>query len=114
METDLYVGLAGTIDVNSRNIKSTATTLRSITFTNLAATPRYLKLYDTSGTPTAGAGTPVLLLSLASPGTLTFPLPSEGFVFANGIGMTMTLKPDHADVTPTATVDFSTVAVFHA
>jgi hypothetical protein len=112
MSTDLYVGLAGDALLNARNIKNAPTTLRSLTFTNLAATPRYLKIYDTAGVPTAGAGSPVLLVSLASPGTLAFPLPSEGFVFANGIGMTMTLKPPNADTTNTATVDFSMVSVF--
>ena len=114
METDLYVGQAGVVDVNSRNIKNVPTTLRSMTFTNTAATPRYLKIYDTAIAPVAGVGTPVLILALASPGTLAFPLPSEGFVFANGIGMTMTLGPDNANVTPTATVDFSMVSVYYA
>ena len=114
METDLYVGIAGDASFNARNIKNAATTLRSLVFTNLAATPRYLKLYDTAGTPTAGAGAPVLLVSLPAVGTLAFPLPDEGFVFANGIGMTMTLKPEHSDLTNTATVDFSTVAVYTA
>ena len=114
METDLYVGLASSANFNGRSIKSTATTLRSFVFTNLAATPRYLKLYDTSGVPTAGSGAPVIIVSLPAVGTLAFPLPVEGFVFSNGIGMTMTLKPENSDTTNTATVDFSIVSVFHA
>ena len=64
--------------------------------------------------PTAGAGSPVLLVSLPAVGTLAFPLPSEGFVFANGIGMTMTLGPANSNTTNTATVDFSMVSVFNA
>tara|TARA_R110000782_G_scaffold220629_1_gene307847 strand:- start:384 stop:1298 length:915 start_codon:yes stop_codon:yes gene_type:complete len=114
METDLYVGQTGAVDVNSRNIKNAPTTLRSFVFTNLAATPRYLKLYDTAGTPVAGVGSPVLIISLPAVGTLAFPLPSEGFVFANGIGMTMVLGPEDGNTTGTATVDFSTVGVFYA
>ena len=114
METDLYVGLPGDAAFNGRSIKNSATTLRSFVFTNLAATPRYLKLYDTAGVPTAGAGAPVIIVSLPAVGTLAFPLPVEGFVFANGIGMTMTLKPENSDTTNTATVDFSIVSVFHA
>ena len=114
METDLYVGQAGVVNVNSRVIKNAPTTLRSFVFTNLAATPRYLKLYDTAVAPVAGVGSPVLIVSLPAVGTLAFPLPDEGFVFANGIGMTMVLKPWDSDVTPTATVDFSTVAVYTA
>ena len=114
VETDLYVGLASDPLLNARNIKGEPTTLRSLTFTNLAATPRYLKIYDTAGVPTAGAGSPVLLVSLPAVGTLAFPLPSEGFVFANGIGMTMTLGPANSNTTNTATVDFSMVSVFNA
>tara|TARA_R110000850_G_scaffold263857_1_gene392761 strand:+ start:790 stop:1689 length:900 start_codon:yes stop_codon:yes gene_type:complete len=114
MSTDLYVGLPSDALLNARNIKNAPTTLRSLTFTNLAATPRYLKIYDTAGVPTAGAGAPVLLVSLPAVGTLAFPLPSEGFVFTNGIGMTMTLKPENTDTTNTATVDFSMVSVFHS
>jgi hypothetical protein len=114
METDMYVGLASDPLLNARNIKNEPTTLRSIVFTNLAATPRYLKIYDTAGVPTAGAGAPVLLVSLPAVGTLAFPLPSEGFVFANGIGMTMTLGPANSNTTNTATVDFSVVSVFYA
>jgi hypothetical protein len=112
MDSDMYVGQAGVVNINSRVIKNAPTTLRSFVFTNLAATPRYLKLYDTAVAPVAGIGSPVLIVSLPAVGTLAFPLPSEGFVFANGIGMTMVLKPENSDVTPTATVDFSTVAVF--
>lgn len=114
METDLYVGLPSDAAFNARSIKNAPTTLKSFVFTNLAATPRYLKLYDTAGVPTAGAGSPVIIASLPAVGTLAFPLPAEGFVFANGIGMTMTLKPENSDTTNTATVDFSIVSVFHA
>ena len=114
METDLYVGLAGDAAFNGRVIKATPTTLRSLVFTNLAATPRYLKLYDQTTVPTAGTDIPVILISLPAVGTLAFPLPSEGFVFTSGLAMNMTLKPEHSDATNTATVDFSTVAVFTA
>ena len=114
METDLYVGLPSDASFNGRVIKATPTTLRSLVFTNLAATPRYLKLYDQTTVPTAGTDIPVILISLPAVGTLAFPLPSEGFVFASGLAMNMTLKPEHSDTTNTATVDFSTVAVFTA
>lgn len=114
MQTDMYVGLASDALLNARNIKNAPTTLKSMVFTNLAATPRYLKIYDTAGVPTAGSGSPVLLLSLPAVGTLAFPFEDAGFVFANGIGMTMTLKPENSDTTNTATVDFSMVSVYYA
>lgn len=114
METDLYVGLPSDALLNARNIKNAPTTLKSMVFTNLAATPRYLKIYDTAGVPTAGSGSPVLILSLPAVGTLAFPFEDAGFVFTNGIGMTMTLKPENSDTTNTATVDFSMVSVYYA
>ena len=102
------IGLAGAVDVNSRSIRATPSILRMLVFTNYTATPRHFKLYDTASTPVAGAGTPVLVASLAAAGTLAVPLPNEGFSFINGIGATMTLGAANNDITSTATApDFS-------
>jgi hypothetical protein len=88
--------------------------LRSVVFTNLAATPRHLKLYDIATTPVAGAGTPVIVCSLAAAGTLAFPLPVEGFPFANGIGFTMVLGADNASTTPATTQPDFTVSMIYS
>jgi hypothetical protein len=94
-------------------IRAQACTLKSIVMMNTVATPRYVKLYDTATTPTAGSGTPVLVLALPAAGTLAFPLGLSGFDFASGIGMTITLGPANDNVTPTATAaDVVLMSVF--
>jgi hypothetical protein len=111
--SDYYVSAAGAVGVNSRMIRAQACTLKSIVMMNTVATPRYVKLYDTATTPTAGSGTPVLVLALPAAGTLAFPLGLSGFDFASGIGMTITLGPANDNVTPTATVaDVVLMSVF--
>ena len=111
--SDYYVSAAGAVGVNSRMIRAQACTIKSIVMMNTVATPRYVKLYDTATTPTAGSGTPVLVLALPAAGTLAFPLGLSGFDFASGIGMTITLGPANDNVTPTATVaDVVLMSVF--
>ena len=111
--TDYYVSAAGVVGVNSRMIRAQASTLKSCVLMNTAATARYVKLYDTATTPTAGAGTPVLVVALPAAGTLAFPLGLSGFDFANGIGMTMVLGPANNNVAATATVaDIVLMSVF--
>mgnify|MGYP003638964688 CR=1 FL=1 len=111
--TDYYVSAAGVVGVNSRMLRAQACTLKAVVLMNTTATPRYVKLYDTATTPTAGAGTPVLVVALPAAGTLAFPLGLSGFDFANGIGMTMVLGADNNSVTATATVgDIVLMSVF--
>lgn len=111
--TDYYVSDDGVVGVNSRMLRAQACTLKTAVLMNTTATPRYVKLYDTATTPTAGAGTPVLVLALPAAGTLPFPLGLSGFDFSNGIGMTMVLGAANNNVTPTATVgDIVLMTVF--
>lgn len=112
--TPLFIlGLAGAVNVNSGSIKASAGVLRTVVFTNYAATPRHFKIYDTASTPSAGVGTPSIVCSLGAVGTLVYPLPVEGFPFINGIGYTMTLGAANNDVTPTATApDFSVSIIY--
>jgi len=102
------LGAAGAVNVNSVSIRDVPAILRTVVFTNYAATARHFKLYNTASVPVAGAGTPIIVCSLPAGGTLVYPLPLEGFAFSNGIGATMTLGAANNDVTPTATApDFS-------
>jgi len=112
--TPLFVlGQAGAVNVNSANVSAVPSTLRSVVFTNYAATARHFKMYNTASVPTAGSGIPVIVCSMAAAGTLSFPLPLEGFPFSNGIGYTMTLGAANNDVTPTATApDFSVSLIY--
>jgi hypothetical protein len=104
----------GAVGTNQTAISAAPSILRSVVFTNLAATPRHLKLYDIATTPVAGAGTPVIVCSLAAAGTLAFPLPVEGFPFANGIGFTMVLGADNASTTPATTQPDFTVSMIYS
>jgi hypothetical protein len=104
----------GTTGTNQTGVSAAPSILRSIVFTNLTATPRHLKLYDIATTPVAGAGTPVIVCSLAAAGTLAFPLPVEGFPFANGIGFTMVLGADNASTTPATTQPDYTLSMIYS
>jgi hypothetical protein len=119
LETDFYAAAGGAVDVNSRFIKDGPTTLYSIVLTNYAATARHVKIYNTStatdGAPVAGAGTPVLVLSMPSGGTMAYPLPSSGYAFSKGIGMTMVQGAANNNAIGTATApDVSVTSVFTA
>jgi hypothetical protein len=105
------IGITGT---NETGVSAAPSILRSVVFTNLAATPRHLKLYDIATTPVAGAGTPVIVCSLAAAGTLAFPLPVEGFPFSNGIGFTMVLGADNGSTTPATTQPDFTVSMIYS
>jgi hypothetical protein len=105
------IGVTGT---NETPVSASPSVLRSIVFTNLAATPRHLKLYDDASTPVAGAGTPVIVCSLAAAGTLAFPLPVEGFPFANGIGYTMVLGAANNSTSPATTQPDFTVSMIYS
>jgi hypothetical protein len=102
---DYYVGATGAVNVNSRVLRAQASKLRAIVMTNLAATPRYVKIYDL-------ATTPVIVIALPVAATLAYPVPAEGLQFDNGIAMTMTLGPANDNVTGTSTVDFVLTSIF--
>ena len=105
------IGATGT---NETSVSSGPSVLRSIVFTNLAATPRHLKLYDDSAIPVAGVGFPVIVCSMAAAGTLAFPLPVEGFPFANGIGFTMVLGAANNSTSPATTQPDFTVSMIYS
>jgi hypothetical protein len=107
------LGQSGAVDVNSGSVSSVPATIRAVVFTNYTATPRHFKLYNIATVPVAGTGVPSLVCSMAAAGTLSFPLPVEGFAFSVGIGYTMTLGAANTDVTPTATApDFSVSLIY--
>jgi hypothetical protein len=107
----LFIADGGNVDVNSINISSSSSVLKSLVVTNNVATTRILKVYNTSSTPTAGVGTPVFVVSIPASGIIVYPVSQEGQFFSNGIGITMTLGIANDDTTPTATVGDMT-AVF--
>lgn len=112
LQTDFYVTGVGAVDVNSRMIRTGACILKAAVFTSYAATPRHIKLYDTASAPTAGVGLPVLVLTRASSGNNSYPLPEGGFPFVNGIGMTFVQGAANNNAIGTATVDGSFTTIF--
>ena len=105
--------ILGTTGTNAANIVNAPCILRSIVFTSYTATARHLKLYDTSGTPTAGSSGVVIQCSMAASGTLVYPLPVEGFTFSNGIGRTMVLGAEESSSSPATTQpDFSVSLIY--
>lgn len=74
------------------SVKGSAGQLYGIYVSNTNASPRWLKFYNTSSTPTAGSGTPVLRLLIPGntsgvAGAFEF---SNGVAFSSGIGFTIT------------------------
>lgn len=98
---------------NQANVVAAACVLRAITFTNYTATARHLKLYDTAGTPSAGSSGVLIQCSLPAAGTLVYPLPIEGFAFANGIGRTVTLGVAESDTTAATTANDVSVSLMY-
>ncbi len=96
-----YVIASGT---NATSVKGTAANLYGIQATNNSGTIGYLKIYDTSGTPTAGAGTPKLRIMVPANtlgAGIVFPL-DLGVVMTSGIGFTFTGGITDADTTAVA------------
>ena len=68
--------------------------------TNTNASPRYVKFYNTSGTPTAGSGTPELRIMVpgnTSGAGLVAAEFTNGIAFSTGIGFTIVSGPTDAD-----------------
>jgi len=77
---------------NATNVKATPGVLYSLTVMNENAAVRFLKFYDTAGTPTAGAGTPVLRYAIpgaTTGGGFSINLGPQGIAFPTGIGYTL-------------------------
>ena len=63
---------------------------------------RYVKIYNTAGTPTAGSGTPVMTIPIPAGSAANVEF-SNGIAFATGIGMTIVTTAPDAGSTTTAT-----------
>lgn len=76
---------------DATNVKASAGQIYGWTISNINASPAYVKIYNTSGTPTAGSGTPVLTITI--PGNIAGVFGhvefSKGIAFATGIGLTI-------------------------
>lgn len=93
---------------NATSVKASAGQLYKIEITNNSANIGYLKLFNTAGTPTAGAGTPVIRLMVPgnSSGAGLLSTFDNGVAFATGIGFTFTGGIADADTTSVAASAF--------
>ena len=82
---------AASADQDSQAVKASAGTLYAATLTAVAASLRYLKIYDKATAPTS-ADTPKHTLAIPATAGLSFslPLPACGEAYANGIGIRIT------------------------
>lgn len=65
---------------------------------NTSAAIKFVKLYDTAVAPTAGAGTPIITISLSPSNKSELNIP-PGISFAAGLGFTITGAAVDADAT---------------
>lgn len=85
--TKVLLSAAGTSG-DATLVKNSAGRVYSIQGANVAASARYLKLYNSASAPTAGSGTPVKPLYLPAGSAFVFDWPL-GLTFSTGIGFTL-------------------------
>lgn len=84
-----------TASTNATLISTGAHTLYSLTVTGLNATAGYVRIYDLAGAPTCSSSTGAVhtypvIGSATQQGGMIIPLPSQGELYANGIGFCAT------------------------
>ncbi len=92
-----------TADTNAVNVKSGAGRFYGLSFYNATNAAKFVKLHNTNGTPTAGAGV-VRTFGIPANGAREVFLP-HGTFFATGIGMTITGAAADNDTTALAAGD---------
>ncbi|HXY36266.1 MAG TPA: hypothetical protein VEI07_18665, partial [Planctomycetaceae bacterium] len=100
--------LVCTNSTNGNNIKSSAGTVYSITAFNNGTSPYYLKLYNTSSSPTVGTSTVVACYGIPAGGGNNIPIPPQGLNFSTGISIACTGGIANSDTT---TIPASTVVI---
>lgn len=89
---------------NATSIKGSAGTLYSLFAVNTSPNVYYVKLYDTSTTPTCSTQAVVHTYPVPpSNGGFTNPIPTVGMAFLNGLGLCMTLNQADNDNTNSGT-----------
>lgn len=104
---------------NANNVKASAGTLYSLRVTNFNTTSaRYVHVYNSATTPTAGAGTPVdtvavpAAASASQPTVLVWSGPAVGVAFSAGIGFTITGALADTDATAVGANDLLLTIVY--
>jgi hypothetical protein len=89
---------------NATSVKRAAGQVGGWYVFNAATSTRYLKLYDTASTPTAGSGTPLLTIPIPAGSAANVKF-TQGLAFASGIGFTLTTGVADADTGVLSTND---------
>ena len=84
---------------NATSVKASAGTVYSITVSNTAASPRYVKLYNKASAPTVGTDVPVLTIPVPAGGAVNIPFGATGHRFATGIALAITANAADSDTT---------------
>jgi hypothetical protein len=99
---------AGSSNQDAQQIKTSGGVLKSCVAFCTVATPRYLKIYDLSASPTS-ANTPILRLAIpansTSVGGFVLPLPPDGMTLFNGLAFRVTQNLPDNDATACAAND---------
>lgn len=98
---------------NPTLVKGSAGTVYGVSITNRDTAPYYVKLYNSATAPTAGSGTPYMVLScvgLAAGGAQHYNFP-KGVAFGTGIGFTVIKDGPLDSDTDVAVADKATVSI---
>lgn len=84
---------------NATSVKASAGTVYSITVSNTAASPRYVKLYNKASAPTVGTDVPVLTIPVPAGGVVNVPFGTTGHRLGTGIALAITANAADSDAT---------------
>lgn len=84
---------------NATSVKASAGTVYSITASNTAASPLYVKLYNKASAPTVGTDVPVLTIPVPAGGVVNVPFGTTGHRLATGIALAITANAADSDTT---------------
>lgn len=84
---------------NATSIKASGGNLYSITISNSAASPRYVKIYNKGSAPTVGTDFPVLVIPIAASSVYAIEFGVYGLRLGTGIALAITGAMADADTT---------------
>jgi len=84
---------------NATSVKTSAGTLFEVTFSNITATPAYVKLYNKASAPTVGTDIPIATFPVAANATVTYEFGAIGKRFTTGIALAVTGAAAATDTT---------------
>ncbi len=84
---------------NAASIKASAGSLFDITFSNITATPAFVKFYNKASAPTVGTDVPIVTFQVAANATVTYQFGPVGKRFTTGIAMAITGAAPATDTT---------------